>query len=108
MTRYFLEMFGISLLLTILLELPVGYLMKMRTGKNLFLMVLVNVLTNPPAVFLYWLGYPEIMVEIGVVFIEACIYLWFSRDTKWEVVHPLGLSITANLFSWLTGVLIQL
>ena len=52
---YFVKMFGISLGLTILIELAVAAPFGMRTRKKILLVLLVNVLTNPPAVLAYWL-----------------------------------------------------
>ena len=108
MAKYFLEMFGVSLGLTILLELPVGICFGMRSRKNILLLLLVNILTNPPAVFICWLGCPEILVETVVMITEAMIYTWFSRDENWVIARPVALSVTANTISWLTGVLIQI
>ena len=107
MNGYLLRMFGISLGLTLILELPVGYLFRMRSRKQILLMILVNFLTNPPAVWICWSGTPEILVEMAVVFVEALVYRWFSSDENWTVPHPVALSLAANGVSWLTGVLIQ-
>ena len=52
---YFVKMFGISLGLTILIELAVAAPFGMRTRKKILLELIVNVLTNPPAVLAYWL-----------------------------------------------------
>jgi len=108
MEMYLLKMFGLSLGLTILLELSVGFLFRMGKGKIWILMVLVNILTNPPAVLLCWMGCPQLPVEAAVVLVEAMIYLWFSRDESWTIPHPVIFAMVANSVSWLTGVLIQL
>lgn len=101
-------MFGASLGLTLLIELPIGMAMGLRRKKHLLLMILVNVLTNPAAVLLCWLGVPQIPVEIAVFLVEAGIYYWFSREESWNIQHPLWLSLAANLISWGSGVLIQM
>ena len=108
MSRYILEMFGISLGLTLLIELPIGFAMGMRGKKHILLMILINVLTNPAAVLLCWLGVPQIPVEIGVFLVEAGVYYWFSRDENWNIKHPVLLALVANLVSWGSGILIQL
>ena len=108
MARYILEMFGISLGLTLLIELPIGFAMGMRRKKHILLMILINVLTNPAAVLLCWLGVPQIPVEIGVFLVEAGVYYWFSRDESWNIKHPILLALLANLISWTSGILIQL
>ena len=107
MRSYLLEMFGISLALTLLLELPVGYCFGYRNRKLLFLVCLVNVLTNPAAVLLHWLGFTQIPIEIVVVILEAMIYHWFSKDKCWTVPQPLLFAVTANGISWGFGILIQ-
>ena len=101
-------MFGISLGLTLLIELPVGFAMGMRGKKHILLMILVNILTNPAAVLLCWLGVAQIPVEIAVFLVEAGIYYWFSKDEGFTIKHPILLALWANLISWTSGILIQL
>lgn len=108
MIGYLLKMFGISLGLTLVIELAIGYLMGMRWGKHIVLMVLVNILTNPAAVLACWLGAAEIPVEIVVFLVEAGVYYWFSKDENWKIKHPVLLALAANLISWTSGILIQL
>lgn len=108
MARYLLEMFGISLGLTLLIELPVGFAMGMRGKKHILLMILVNILTNPAAVLACWLGVAQIPVEIAVFLVEAGIYYWFSKDEGFTIKHPILLALLANLISWTSGILIQL
>ena len=105
---YLLKMFGISLVLTMVLELPLAWLLGLRGGKCLMLAVLVNILTNPAAVLLHHLGVPQIPVELAVVAVEAGVYLSFSKAEGWEIPHPVRLAVVCNLVSWLTGVLIQM
>ena len=107
MEQYLLEMFGISLLLTLLLELPVVWCMGLRKGKTILLAILVNVLSNPAAVYLHWMGVPQIPIEIGVIAVEAAVYRWFSEDENWKIPHPVFLAICANLISWTIGFIIQ-
>ena len=103
-----LEMFGVSLVLTLLLELPLGWVMGLRGRKYLLLMLLVNVLTNPAAVLLHYLGLPQLPVELGVAALEAFIYLQFSKAEGWRIVHPVRLAVWCNLVSWLAGMLLQM
>ena len=100
-------MFGISLLLTLVIELPVGYCLGIRGKKYFLLMCLVNLLTNPAAVLVCFLGVPQLPVEIVVVTVEALIYKWFSRDENWKIPHPVALGVIANVVSWVSGILIQ-
>lgn len=113
MAVYLIRMFGVSLALTVAIELAVAYLLGMRTGKNMFLVVLVNLLTNPPAVLCNWLcslylAYyrripVQLITETVVVASEAFIYYIFSRDRRWTVSRPVLLSFAANGCSWLLG-----
>ena len=94
------------------MELPADYApideIDLQKNKKLLLLVLlVNILTNPAAVLLHWLGVPQIPVEIAVVLMEALIYIWFSKDESWTVPHPVGFAVVANSFSWGVGMLIQ-
>ncbi len=117
MTGYIAEMFGISLLLTLAIELAVLFLLKEGSKRNAILLFLVNVLTNPMAVFLAWLGnifgglgrmlWFQVPIEIVVVLVEAGIYWMFSKEKDWEIRHPIRLAVVANLVSWLSGVVIQ-
>lgn len=107
MGKYLLEMFAVSLALTLILELSIGFRFNYRSKKLLALVVLVNVLTNPAAVLLHWLGLPQVPIELAVVFTEACIYLWFSKDESWSVPQPVWFAVVANGFSWGIGALIQ-
>lgn len=104
---YLFKMFGISLGLTLLIEMPVGYCTGLRGGKYFLLMCLVNLLTNPAAVLVCYLGAPQLPVEIAVVALEALVYLWFSRDEKWKIPRPVLLAVAANGISWSGGILIQ-
>lgn len=108
MIGYLLKMFGISLGLTLVIELSIGYLMGMRKRKHILLMVLVNILTNPAAVLACWLGAAEIPVEIVVFLAETGVYCWFSKDESWDIKHPVLLALIANFISWTSGILIQL
>lgn len=107
MTKYLLEMFAVSLTMTLLIELPISRVMGMRGRKLLLLVALVNILTNPAAVLLHWLGFSQIPVELGVIALEAAVYFWFSRDDRWNIPHPVLLSVIANVTSWILGLLIQ-
>lgn len=114
MRDYLLEMFLVSLLLTIAVELAVAIVCFAIRGKNKILLVtLVNVLTNPPAVLVCWLGRRylpnaaalpvQLLVEIAVMTVEAWIYCSFAKKRQWEIDHPVRLSVMANLCAWLFG-----
>lgn len=129
MTSYLIELFFVSLILTIVVELAVALLCsRVRAShsflpaiygkKRILLVVLVNVLTNPPAVLVCWLfrlylpGMPEIpvqlVIEVLVVAAEAWIYRSFAKAPQCEIDHPVMLSAAANLCSWLFGVIVMM
>ena len=107
----------LSLLLTIALEmgffLLVGKLFTSKHDKkNILLVILVNVLTNPVVVLLYWLTalYTDwntvivlIPLELFAVSAEGFYYKKYSGSFR----HPYLFSIAANIFSFGTGILIQ-
>lgn len=98
-----LPLFGISLGLTLAIELAVALGLGLRGRDNLTLVVLVNILTNPAAVWLHWaLGIPQIPIEIVVVLVECYVYRQF------KVNRPLLLSCAANGISWSLGLVLQM
>ena len=115
MVMYLIRMFGISLMLTMAIELAIALLFGMRMRKNMLLVVLVNVFTNPPAVLCNWLcclylpdyhrAAVQLAIEAVVVTVEALIYSAFARDEQWRIRRPVLFSFTANGCSWLLGVL---
>ena len=105
--RYMLEMFSISLALTWLIELTVAAILRLRDRKSMLLVLLVNLLTNPAAVLICHLGIPELPVELTVMAVEAFIYTSFSKDERWQITHPVILSVSANLIAWFAGILLQ-
>lgn len=102
-----------SLAATVLLEACFFLLTGKRNKKDLLLVILVNVLTNPPVVLLFWLAALHTSIngwiikaplEILAVLIEAFYYKRYARDIK----RPFLFSLAANAFSFTAGVLIQL
>ena len=108
------QMFAVSFGATIILEALVMILIGERSKKNLLLLLLVNILTNPLAVYLAYVGktfsnlseiWIQLPIEVAVIFIEVGIYVWFSKDEKWKIKRPVFLGILANLFSWSIGLM---
>lgn len=106
--RYLLEMFSVSLILTWLIELTVAVVMGLRDRKSILLVLLVNLMTNPAAVLLCHLGTPQLQVELAVMAVEGWVYRSFSKEDRWDIRHPIALSITANLSAWFAGILLQM
>lgn len=109
-------MFGYALILTLIIELGMAFFLGIRSRKVLLLILFVNILTNPPAVLLYWLGnlylpdivdfWLQLVIELVVVIVESLIYYCFSIKENWKLTHPILLSFIANVCSWIIGLLI--
>ena len=100
---FLILMYGLSFGLTLLIELPVCWLWGLRTRDKLELAFLVNLLTNPAAVWLHTsAGIPQVPVEILVVIIECYVYRQF------KIKHPFLLSLLANGLSWGLGLWMQM
>ena len=108
---------GLSLVLTLVLEL--GFFLIVKAGtrnydkKDLLLVVMVNILTNPAVVLLYWLAtlYTDLNrviilapLEVLAVLVEGYVYSKYGRTFK----HPYIFSVAANVFSFGMGILIQI
>lgn len=94
--------FAISLLLTLLLELIVACAFRMK-GKDLLLVVLVNVLTNPAAVLLSILSGNQKAVQL---FIEAVVILtegWYYKKFGSKIKRGYVFSFAANSISYGLG-----
>ena len=103
----------ISLILTIVLETAFFLFTGKRDKKDLLLLVLVNIITNPIVVLLYWLAilYTNwhtaliiIPLELFAVLTEGYYYKKYGRGFH----HPYLFSLAANIFSFGIGLIIQL
>lgn len=111
MVRQLLLSLGISLGLTIVLELLFAITLGKRQ-KDLLLVCLVNVITNPVVVLVYYLAAhfshwnPLILkavLEILAVLTEACLYKRYGKNLR----HPFLFALSANVFSFGIGELIS-
>lgn len=103
---------ALSLLLTLILELAFFLLTGKRKKKNLLLVCLVNILTNPAVVIFYGLAilYTQVNSVIVVLVLELSAILvegYFYKHYGEEFPHPYGFSLAANIFSFGIGLLIQ-
>ncbi|MCL2179116.1 MAG: hypothetical protein FWC28_03340 [Proteobacteria bacterium] len=109
MSTQLLAALGISLLATLVLEVGFFWLMGKRHLGDLRLLVLVNVLTNPIVVLLYWWAHPymgrspTLGLELFAIVVEGCYYRKYGRDFK----RPFLFSAAANVFSFGLGALFQ-
>lgn len=101
----------ISLGLTLGFELIFCLVFKVRGAHDLILVVLVNFLTNPPVVLTHNIlerssSFSPLLIvlllETAVIVIEGICYKYYSKNIK----HPFGISLGANAFSYLSGLLI--
>lgn len=117
MIQGILTSLGISLLLTLILEivffLVVQAMVKRYNTKDLILVAMVNILTNPVVVLLNWLAvlYTNfdrvtiiVPLELGAILIEGFIYAKCGKRFKQPYIFSLG----ANVFSFGVGLLIQM
>lgn len=102
----------ISLGLTLVLELLFFMFLKVRDAHDLTLVVLVNFLTNPPVVLTHNILETKtalspliivILLETAVVIVEGICFKYFSKNIR----HPFLVSLGANAFSYLMGLLIS-
>ena len=103
---------ALSLVLTLALETGFFLLIGKRNRKDLLLLLLVNVITNPVVVLSYWLVVLYtywntriilIPLELLAILIEGYYFKKYGNDFR----RPLLFSLAANAFSFGVGVLIQ-
>lgn len=95
----------ISLALTLVLELLAALCWGLRSWRDIFLVVLVNFMTNPPVVLTHNLIRLEspvvftILLELAVVAVEGLCYKYSGRSIN----KPMLFSLITNAFSFLSG-----
>ena len=108
-----LSALAVSLLLTLLLEEGFALCWGLRDRRELYLVALVNCLTNPPAVLLrwsavLWWALPEwtviLPIEAAVVLIE---WLCYRRGSE-QLRRPFLFALLCNAFSYSVGCLLHL
>ena len=113
MSKELLSALAFSLILTLILEAGFFFLAGKRNKKDLLLVILVNIITNPLVVLLYWLAvsytaWPAVVViaplELFAVLAEGYYYQKYGQDFK----RPYLFSAAANMFSFGIGAIIQL
>ena len=95
-----IEVFAMSLGLTLLFELPIAYLWGLRK-RELLTVLAANLMTNPMAVALHLCGIPQIPIEIGVVLAEGAAYSLHFEKRPWL------LALVSNAISWGIGLILQ-
>lgn len=112
MTLQIIGAMGLSLFLTIVLELAFALAVGIR-GKALIVNILVNILTNPLVTSIYYfckygLALPSgIMTAITAVLeISAVLAEWRIYKACTDIKRPLLFSLAANCFSYFMGLLL--
>lgn len=102
----------IALLLTIIIELFIGFISGLKSKRELVTIFLANLITNPSINFIYYLLYPSkssilflIFAEILIVFFEWQIYKMIIDRKSTQL---LKISLVCNFTSFSFGVLINL
>jgi len=105
----------ICLLLTIIVEVIVAYILKVKDKYDFINIVLVNILTNPLLVSIinlisinYGTKLSNICLfifEVLVVSIEGLIY---KKYLSFKKINPFVLSLILNVCSYLSGLLLYL
>ena len=104
---------GVSLMLTIILEVGFFYLCGIREKKDIMLLVLVNILTNPLVVMIYFiiLRYSDwnkiavvIVLELLAVLTEGYYFKAYGKTLR----RPMLLSLGTNMFSFCIGQALKL
>ena len=107
-----LRAIGFSLALTLVFEAGFFFISGMRGRRDLLLVLLVNVITNPIVVLLYWLAalytgfnttLVKIPLEVFAVLTEGFYYRRYGHGFK----RPFLFSLAANAFSFFLGMLLQ-
>ena len=103
---------ALSLFLTIVFEAGFFLLVGKRDKKDLLLLVMINIVTNPIVVSLYWIavlygnfGRVAVLIplELFAVFTEGFYYKKYGRNFR----RPYLFSAAANAFSFGAGELLQ-
>ncbi len=108
-----LKYMGISLILTIALELFFAFICRIKDKQLLMTVLLVNTLTNPVVTFLYYFSEYCLEMNSSVLYaaaalseIAAILTEGFIYKKKTYIKYPFLFSLCANLFSFLAGKII--
>ena len=104
---------ALSLALTLLLESGFFLLIGKRDRRDLALLLLVNVLTNPVVVLSYWIVtlYTDWNINLIMIPFELIAVLaegWYYRKYGCGFKRPFLFSLGANAFSFGIGMIMQL
>lgn len=108
------QIMAFCLIATIIIECFFAYVLKIRDKKDFFIIILVNILTNPlvTSISMYinlFYGLKAkhlsmIFLEISALIIEAIIY---KKSLNYKKINPYLLSLILNGLSYLFGILLN-
>ncbi len=108
-----LQSLGLSLVLTLLFEGAVSLILGLRNPRDLLLVGLVNILTNPLVVltvnltvFLTHSPPPWYLVAILEIAAVAAEGLFYRNRLEYRRIHPFLLSLILNAISFTGGLLL--
>ena len=105
-----------SLFLTIIIEVMVSFLLGIKSKKDILIVILVNICTNPVLVYItnctllfsnlnMKIYYITVMImEFGVIITESLLY---KKYLKYKDKSPLTISLINNTISYGIGFLIS-
>ena len=110
-----LESLALSLSLTLIIEMSLAAVFRVRTKRGLLIVFLANVLTNPAVVVLCgtlgpylgkWFLPFQLLAEAAAVLVEGNVYRQFPKEMK-AALPPFLLSLVLNACSYGTGLLLN-
>lgn len=112
MTSELLAALAMSLALTLVLEIGFFLLVGKRNKKDLLLVGMVNTITNPAVVLLFWLSayysdWNRVAVMIPLELLAVCAEGYYYRKYGQDFKRPYLFSTVANAFSFGIGILLQ-
>lgn len=115
MLKYLPYIMLFCLISTILIELTISYLLKIRNKKDLLNIILINIVTNPivscfPYIIylIYGMKYrilSLVILELWAFVTEGLIY---KKNLNYKKINPFVISLILNLSSYIIGLIIDI
>lgn len=103
---------GISLLLTWFFESIAFLFVKKKTLRDYLVLLLVNLVTNPVVVLVSvcsgFAGLADILLTAGLELSAVLVEWQLYKNCAESIRRPFVFSLCANLFSFFTGLILQL
>lgn len=102
------------LLLTIAIEVFIGFLLKIKKRKDIITIIIVNVITNPivvsiPIFIYYRYGHNYYLVSLIILEVLTVLFEGYIYKVKFDYkrLNPFYISLLLNLSSYFIGELIN-